>query len=94
MAYRTVSPRHFEAAACRTLQILYEGEYRGILLPWRHYLPLRRDFGNFEEIVGALRDGALAAEITERAFAEVAANPAYSYATFVGALDEAILARV
>ena len=29
-----ISPRCFEAAALRTLMILYVGEYSGILLPW------------------------------------------------------------
>jgi hypothetical protein len=94
LRYRTVSPRHFEAAACRTLQILYEGDYRGIFRPWRHYLPLRRDFGNFDEVLRALRDPALGAEITERAFTEIASNPAYSYAAFVKQLDEAIFQRL
>jgi hypothetical protein len=94
LRYRTVSPRHFEAAACRTLQILYEGDYRGIFQPWRHYVPLRRDFGNFDEVLRALRDDALATEITERAFNEVACNPAYGYPAFVGQLDEAIFRRL
>jgi len=92
--YRTVSPRHFEAAACRTLQILYEGEYRGILQPWRHYVPLRRDFGNFDEVVKTLRDARLSREIVERAWSEVAANPTYGYATFVRQIDDAILKRL
>lgn len=92
--YRTVSPRHFEAAATRTLQILYEGEYRGILEPWRHYVPLRRDFANLDEVLGVVRDGKRATGIIERAYAEVAANPAYSYAAFVRQLDDALFARL
>jgi hypothetical protein len=92
--YRTVSPRHFEAAACRTLQILYEGEYRGIFQPWRHYVPLRRDFGNFEDVLRALRDEPLATELAERAFKEIACNPAYGYAEFVRRIDDAVFARL
>jgi hypothetical protein len=92
--YRTVSPRHFEAAACRTLQILYEGDYRGILKPWRHYVPLRRDFGNVGEVLAVLGDPARSEEIAGRAFAEVAANPAYSYEAFVRQLDDAIFERL
>ncbi len=91
--YRAVSPRHFEAAACRTVQILYEGEYRGIFQPWRHYLPLRRDFTNLPDIVQALRDGGLCRQITDCAFSEIVENPAYSYEGFVRELDRAILAR-
>ena len=54
--YAQISPRHFEAAATRTLQILYEGEYSGILKPHRHFLPLRRDLSNLGDVVDAIRD--------------------------------------
>ena len=90
VSYRAISPRHFEAAACRTLQILYEGQYQGVFQPWVHYLPLRRDFANLDEVVRVLRDPAASQPIVERAFAEIVANPAYHYQSFVGAIDEAI----
>ena len=41
---RTISPRHFEAAAFRVCQVLYEGRYAGVLEPMRHYIPLRKDY--------------------------------------------------
>lgn len=77
-----ISPRCFESAALRTLMVLYEGEYSGILVPWRHYVPLRKDHGNQDEVIAAVRDHALWVEITELAYREVAANPAWSYAAF------------
>jgi hypothetical protein len=88
--YRAISPRHLEAAACRTVQILYEGRYQGIFRPWDHYLPLRRDFGNLAETVRALRDPVLVQPMVERAFAEVVADPANRYPAFVAAIDSAI----
>ena len=39
--YRTVSPRHFEAAALRVCQVLFEGRYSGVMEPMVHYIPLR-----------------------------------------------------
>jgi hypothetical protein len=90
VSYRAISPRHFEAAACRTLQILYEGQYQGVFRPWIHYLPLRRDFTNLDEVVRVLRDPAASQAIVERAFTEIVANPAYHYRSFVAAIDEAI----
>lgn len=92
--YRTVSPRHFEAAATRTLQILYEGDYRGIFKPWEHYVPLRRDFANVEEAVAILRQPAKVRAIVDRAYEEIAANPEYQYSAFVARLDAAILERI
>jgi hypothetical protein len=76
---RVISPRCFEAAALRTLMIMYDGDYSGILKPWRHYVPLARDHSNMEEVVGIIRDPARAKKIIDCAYEEVAANPKYSY---------------
>ncbi len=82
-----ISPRVFEAIALRTLCILYEGDYSGILEPWRHYLPLKKDHSNVAEIVEILKDPWRISEIVANAYAEVALNPAYSYRTFVQRVD-------
>jgi hypothetical protein len=88
--YRAISPRHFEAAACRTVQILFEGASQGIFRPWEHYLPLRRDFSNFDDVLRSLRDRATINPMLERAFVEVVANPTNHYRSFVVRLDDAI----
>jgi hypothetical protein len=82
-----ISPRCFEMAALRTLMILYEGEYSGILKPWRHYVPLAKDHSNMDEVVDVLRDPQLCRSIVGSAYEEVALNPAYSYLTFVKHFD-------
>jgi hypothetical protein len=85
-----ISPRCFEAAALRTLMVLYEGDYSGILKPWRHYVPLKKDHSNMAEVVNVLRDSAKLAEITERAYEEIGFEHRYSYAGFVAKVDAAI----
>ena len=40
--YRTISPRHFEAAAFRVCQVLFEGQYSGALEPMVALHPARR----------------------------------------------------
>lgn len=85
-----ISPRCFEAAALRTGMVLFEGEYSGILAPGRHYLPLRKDFGNIDAVVEALRDPARLQETVDRTFEEIARNPAYSYAAFVQSFDDIV----
>jgi hypothetical protein len=85
-----ISPRCFEAAALGTLMILYEGEYSGRLVPWRHYVPLRKDHSNMEEVVEILRDLPRAQQIADRAYAEVACNPENGYQLFVDHVDLAI----
>jgi hypothetical protein len=89
-----ISPRCFEAAAVRTLMILYEGEYSGLLVPWHHYVPLKKDHSNMDEVVAALRDPARAREITDNAYREVACAEANTFRAFVRKVDEALEAAL
>ena len=74
-----ISPRCFEAAALRTAMVLFEGEYSGVLQPGRHYISLRKDFGNLEEVLAALRDATGLQRIVDCAYEEVARSDAWSY---------------
>ena len=85
--YRTISPRIFEAAAFRVLMILFEGAYQGILAPMVHYLPLRKDFSNFDEVIRLSRDSALVARITERAYLDLIDSGRYDYRHFISHVD-------
>ena len=87
-----ISPRTFEAACLRTLMILYDGYYSGILKPWRHYVPLRRDHSNMDEVVAILRDPVRAQQVIDTAFQEIALNPAYTFRAMVQRIDEVIAA--
>jgi hypothetical protein len=86
--YRTVSPRHFEAAAFRVTQILFEGRYSGVLEPMVHFLPLRKDFSNFDEIVRLYRDPDVRRTLTDRAYSDLIASGRYSYRRFVSEFDD------
>jgi hypothetical protein len=57
--FTAISPRVIEAAMLRSCQILVEGEYSNIIKPWVHYMPLKADASNFDEILRAMRDHAL-----------------------------------
>lgn len=85
-----ISPRCFEAAALRTLMILYDGHYSGRLEAWRHYVPLRKDHSNMSEVVGVLRDRSRVQEIIDRAYREVALNPDNSFEAMVAQVDRVI----
>jgi hypothetical protein len=86
--YRTISPRVFEAAAFRVLMILFEGEYQGILTPMVHYLPLRKDFSNFHQIISWVRDRELVMRVTERAYRDLIESGEYDYRHFIAGVDE------
>jgi hypothetical protein len=90
--YRTVSPRHFEAAALRVCQILFAGKYSGILEPMVHYIPLEKDFSNIDEVLRRFRDPAVRRRLTENAYADLIASGRYSYKRFVESFDGELVA--
>jgi hypothetical protein len=81
-----ITPRHLEACATRTPQVLIEGTYNGILEPWKHYVPLRQDFSNIAEAFEEITRGVRGAQIAEQAYQDVVASGRYTYASFVAAL--------
>ena len=85
-----VSPRVFEAAALKTLMILYPGDYSGVLEPWRHYVPLERDHGNMAEIAQTLQNQERVSEIVERCYLEVARSERWGYNGFAAHVDRVI----
>jgi hypothetical protein len=85
--YRAVSPRHFEAAALGSCQILFEGEYSGCFEPDVHYLPLRKDFSNLDDVIERFKDRSVRRELVRRARADVIDSGELSYERFVRGVD-------
>lgn len=88
--YRTISPRHFEAAAFNTCQILFEGSYSGILKPGTHYIPLRKDYSNVDEVIRTFRDADQRARIVANARRDLIESGRFSYAQFIRSFDDAL----
>jgi hypothetical protein len=86
-----ISPRVFEAAALRSLMILYPGvepgAYSGAIEPWRHYVPLAPDHSNMDEVVAVLRDTERSGAIIARAHDEVAQSERWTHKAFVAHFD-------
>jgi hypothetical protein len=74
-----VGPRHLEACATRTCQILTEGTYSGILIPGKHYIELKRDFSNINEVLRLIKQDHLRESLTNRAYQDVVASGRYTY---------------
>jgi hypothetical protein len=87
-----ISPRVFEAISVGTGLVLFEGEYSGVLRAWDHYLPLKKDFSNVDEIFAKLADDAFMTAMIERAHRDVIASGRFGYREAIRKLDE-ILAR-
>lgn len=90
LRYFALSPRHLEACLTRTGQILVEGEYGGILRPWEHYLPLRRDLSNMAEMLSLARDEELRLAMVGRAYQDVVLSGRYSSESFALQVREAL----
>ena len=88
--YAQISPRHFEAAATRSVQLLYEGRYSEIFVPGRHYISLKRDLSNLDEALEVTGDNTRAKQLTDAAFEEIVMNDDLSYARFVEKVDVAL----
>jgi hypothetical protein len=89
--YRTISTRHFEAAAFRVCQILFEGRYSGIMQPMVHYIPVKKDFSNFDEVIHLFRDPEVRLKLTENAYQDLIASGKYRYKTFIDSFDRHLL---
>lgn len=84
LALNAISPRHLEACATRTAQILVEGEYNDVLEKERHYLPLRPDFSNLGDVLDAVAgDRGRAVRIADAAHADVVAAGRWTYRRLV-----------
>lgn len=88
-----VSPKIFEAIRLRTALVLFEGEYSGVVKPWVHYIPLRQDYANIDEVFEKLQDFDFLETLTERAYQDVVASGKYSYRAFVEGVDADIERR-
>jgi len=89
--YRTISPRHFEAAALGVCQILYEGRYSGLMEPMRHYIPLKKDFSNLDQVIERFRDPELRAELTANARRDLIDSGAHTYERFIAEKFDPVL---
>lgn len=88
---RAISPRHFEACATRTCQILIEGDYNGILRPGEHYIALKKDFSNLDDVLQQVNDDWERKAMTERAYRDIVASGQYTYRAFVQQVLETAL---
>lgn len=91
---QAVSPRVFEAAALGTAMINFPGRYSGVIEPWVHYIPLEKDFSNFDDVVSALRDDGVLDPLVSRAHADLVSSGRYSLKTFMARFDGEIEARL
>ena len=85
-----VSPRIFEAAALRTPLILFSGKYLGIVAPDEHYIELKKDFSNIDEVLGRLEDLDELERMADRAYDRLVGSGEFGYRRFVRLVEDTI----
>lgn len=83
LGLRAISPRHLEACSTKTCQILFEGRYNDILIPGKHFIEIKNDFSNIEEVLKIAKEDKLREEIVERAYKDIVESGKYTYERFV-----------
>ncbi|WWP79995.1 hypothetical protein V5279_01085 [Bradyrhizobium sp. 26S5] len=85
-----MSPKIFEAIGLKTGLVLFEGSYSDVIRPDEHYIPLRKDYRNLDDVLKRLADVPSLQKMVDRAYRDVILGGAYGYHRFVSDIDEAI----
>lgn len=88
--FLAIGPRHLEATQTKTCQILMRGNYSGVLVADKHYIPVEHDFSNLDTVLETLKDDAYVQKMVDNAYHDIACNPAYTYTAFAAQLDAVI----
>ncbi len=88
-----ISPKIFEAVRLGTALVLFEGEYSGVLEAGVHYIALRQDYSNIDEVFAKLEDLDYLEQLTSRAYRDIIGSGRYSYRNFVAGVDSDLEAR-
>jgi hypothetical protein len=84
-----LSPRHLEAAATGTAQLLIEGRYNDLLKPEEDYYPVQADLSNLCDALVWVRNKPLeVAAMAERARRKVLESPHLTYSAFVANFEK------
>jgi hypothetical protein len=78
-----LSPRHFECAITKSCQVLVEGAYAGIFKPGIHYIEIRKDWSNLEQVIRLIEDREYCEKIAENAYQDIVQSGLYTYRRFV-----------
>ena len=89
-ALHTCASRHFEAIQAGACQLLIEGDYRGVLKPGVHYIPVKKDFSNVNEILDKTQDSNYLQKIADQAYQDIILSNNYSIDVFAQLIRETI----
>ena len=88
-----ISPRIFEAIESKTALVLFEGVYSNIVKKNIHFIPLKKDFSNFDDVLDKLSDNDYLQCMVNRAFNDIVKTNKFTYKKFIDELDSLIASK-
>ncbi len=82
-----LSPRIFEAVALGCTLVMVEGTYAGVLQPDRHYIRIKNDYSNLDDVVRQMKDSSYSRRMAEITYQELVASGEFSYRKFASWFD-------
>lgn len=76
---KAVSSRHFEPIGTKTCQLLLEGHYNGILKADEHYISIKKDLSNIDEVIRRFKDPGYRQAMVDRAHDYVMREHTYAH---------------
>lgn len=89
-----ISPKIFEAIRLKTVLVLFEGKYSGIIKPNIHFIPLKKDFSNANEVLNKLKNKDWIEKLVNKAYKDIILSNKYSYKAFITKIDKDIDDRI
>ncbi len=89
-----ITPRHLEACATKTCQVLIEGEYDGVLKPGIHYIELKQDFSNLDQVIDLIHQDSRRETLVANAYRDIVESKRYTYRDMVQFILEKALKGV
>jgi hypothetical protein len=90
IVHKQITPRTFEAIALRTALIMPRDDYRGVIKPWRHYIPIEEGFSNRNEILECIYNDEFLQKMVDRTYKEILIDGGHTRAVFVHKFDHAL----
>ncbi len=85
-----ISPKIFEAVSLKTALILFEGYYSGILKENIHYIPLKKDFSNIDEVLSKIQDTEFLQRMVDFTYKDILGKYELTYQWLIEYFDKCI----
>lgn len=76
---KAISSRHFEPVGTKTCQILLHGHYNGLLVPDEHFISLKKDYSNIDDVVRRFKDPEYRTAMVDRTYKYVMSSHTYRH---------------